>query len=98
MSLATASRSWVSSGMLAYLIVVLVGVLGLSGAGWWVILLGAVGLSIEPWFRQWEILKGRLPTPFDWTTASLFAPAFGNALIASSGSYILGIMGWAFIG
>ena len=56
------------------------------------------GLSIEPWFRQWEILKGRQSTAFDWTTASLFASAFGNALIASSGSDIVGIMGWAFVG
>ena len=84
--------------MLAYLIVVLVGVLGLSGAGWWVILLGAVGLSIEPWFRQWEILKGRPFDPFDWTTASVFTRAFGNALIANSGSYIVGVMGSAFVG
>ena len=98
MSLATASRSWVSSGMLAYLIIVLVGVLGLSGAGWWVILLGAVGLSIEPWFRQWETLKGRPSVPFDRTIASLFSAVFGNALIACSGSYIIGILGWAFVG
>ena len=83
--------------MLAYLIVVLVGVLGLSGAGWWVILLGEVGLSIGPWFRQWETLKRRPATPLDWPIASLFAAVFGNALIACSGSYIIGIMGWAFM-
>ena len=98
MTLATASQSWVSSGMLAYLTIVLVGLLGLFGAGWWVILLGAVGLSIEPWFRHWETLEGRPSTPLDWPIASLFAAVFGNALIACSGSYIIGIMGGAFVG
>ena len=62
------------------------------------LVLCAVGLSIEPWFRQWETLKGHTSVPFNWTIASLFSAVFANALIACSGSYIIGIMGWAFMG
>jgi hypothetical protein len=76
-----------------YLVIILVGNLGLSGAGWLVILFGAVGLSIEPWFREWEMLKKCHGGPFDWSEGLCFVSHFGSSLVASIASYSVGLAG-----
>ena len=76
-----------------YLVILLVGCLGLLGAGWWVIPIGAVGLSIEPWFLQWKMLEDRRVVPYNWSTASFFAASFGSGFIACGASYLAGLLG-----
>ena len=98
MSLATASRNGVSSGMLEYLVVVLVGLIAFVGGQWWVIPIGALGMSIGPWFNQWKMLKEHPLAPFDSKVVQFFGAVYGNGLIACGGSYLIGILGGSFLG
>ena len=54
---ATASRKELSWAMSDYLVILLVVLLAVAGAAWWVIPVGAAALSIEPWFQQWRNFK-----------------------------------------
>ncbi len=79
--------------MADYVVIFLVGVLGLSGAGWWVILVGAIGLSMGPWLEKWQMLRDRPWVPVDGQILGFFASSFANGVIACSASYLIGMMG-----
>ena len=77
--------------MLDYLIIVLVGFLGLSGAGLWVILVGAAGLTIELWFDLYEIMRKKPPPiPLDWNLVGFYTGAFVNHIAMSATAYLVG--------
>jgi hypothetical protein len=90
MSLATASRSWLSF-MLDYLVVLLVGLLGVAGGPWWVTLLGALALSAEVLAALIdERLKNRRVP--DRHSAVLVVKAVSHALASCGASYIFGYL------
>jgi hypothetical protein len=85
--------------MLEYLVIFLVGLIGMAGGALWVVLLGALGLSLGPWFDQWKMLKGRPLVPLDTNVARLVAATYGNALAACGASYLAGyFLGRVFLG
>jgi hypothetical protein len=73
-----------------YLMILLVGVLALTGAQWWVIIIGALGLSIDSCVGGWRVLKKHPSVPFDRKVGKLFVASLGNGLTACSMSYIAG--------
>ena len=77
--------------MLDYLIIVLVGFLGLSGAGLWVILIAAAGLTIELWFDLYEIMRKKPPgIPLDWNLVGFYSGAAVKHLAISTTAYLVG--------
>jgi hypothetical protein len=98
MSLATASRSWVEWGMLDYVIILLVGLLGYEGAGWWVILIGAAALTFEMWFKLYEMLWHRQAVQLGWQDVLHFTAAFSTNITACSASYLVGYFGHTITG
>jgi hypothetical protein len=77
--------------MFDYLIIALVGILGLSGAGWWVILFGAAGLAIQSWFELYEIIRKRRPAiPLDWNLVGFYSGAIAKHIAISAAAYLAG--------
>ena len=76
-----------------YLIIVLIGLLAFEGAGWWVIPVGALGLSIGAWLQLWEILRSHPAVQLGRQIYAALAVSFGNGLIACGASYVMGIVG-----
>ena len=99
MSRATASRNWVSSDMLDYLIIALMGALGLNGAGWWVILIGAGGLTIGSWFQLYELISKKRPAiSLDWNLVAFYSASFANNIVVCASSYLVGYIGGRLAG
>jgi hypothetical protein len=85
--------------MLDYLIIALMGALGLNGAGWWVILVGAAGLTIGSWFRLYElILKKRSSVSLDWNSVGFYSASTANNLVVCGASYLVGFFGGRLTG
>jgi hypothetical protein len=77
--------------MLDYLVILIVGVAGFARAPCWFIILGVLGLCLESWPTIWNMIKSsRLK--FDQGIATFFIALFGNALIACSAAYIVGVV------
>ena len=94
MSRATASRNWVSSVMLDILIIGLMGALGLNGASFWVILIGAGGLTMGSWFQLYDIIHKKLPAvPLDWNLVGFYSASVANNLVVCAASYLVGHLG-----
>ena len=69
----------------------LVGFLGLSGAGLWVILIGAAGLTIELWVDLHEVMRKKPPaSPLDWNMVGFYSGAVVNHLAMSTTAYLVG--------
>jgi hypothetical protein len=99
MSRATASRKRVSSDMLDYLIIALMGALGLNGAGWWAILIGAGGLTIGSWFQLYDIIRKKRPAiPLDWNLVGFYSASVANNLVVCAASYLVGHFGGRLTG
>jgi len=84
--------------MLDYLIILLMGLLGYEGAGWWVILIGAAALTFELWFKLYEILKQRRAVQLGWQDVLHFTAAFATNITACSASYLVGHFGRTITG
>jgi hypothetical protein len=80
--------------MLDYVIILLMGLLGYEGAGWWVILLGAVSLTFDLWLQLYEMLRSRQPVCLDWQSVAYVSASFGTNVTACSASYLVGYFGY----
>ena len=76
--------------MLDYLIILLVGLIANTGGPWWVILVGAIGLSAKAWIDSWIELHNRGRVPLNQLGMATLIASVGNSLIATSVSYIVG--------
>jgi hypothetical protein len=80
------------STMLDYGIVLLVGFIALSGGGWWVIVVGAVGLSLTAWHALW-LLGTKYPNvQLDWNVLLHFLQVWVIGLVAASVAYLGGAL------
>ena len=79
--------------MLEYLIVLLMGLLGVYGGAWWLVFVGAVAISVEPSLDQYQTLKQHPKFTFNWTIATAFAFFFSYAVAACSTVYMVGRFG-----
>ena len=79
--------------MLDYVLILLMGLLGYEGAGWWVILLGAVALTFDLWLQLYEMLRSGQPVRLDWQGVSYVTASFATNITACSASYLVGYFG-----
>ena len=78
--------------MYDYLIILLVGLIALTGGSWVAIVLGAVGLSLHLLPRVWPTFNQKGIDAFkDAELTKLMSSTVGNALIATGASYLLGV-------
>ena len=68
----------------------LIGRIALSGGGWWVILVSAVGLSIAPWHMIWLAVRRYPPPATGWGLPVHVMRSFCISLIASGAAYLIG--------
>jgi hypothetical protein len=64
--------------MLDYVIILLMGLLGYEGAGWWVILLGAIALTFDLWLQLYEMLRSGQPVRLDWQSVAYVTASFAT--------------------
>ena len=82
------------SDMLDFVLILLMGLLGYEGAGWWVILLGAVSLTFDLWLQLYDMLRSGQPVRLDWQGVSYVTASFATNITACSVSYLVGYVGY----
>lgn len=71
-------------------ILVLIALAGFLGESWWFILFGALGLSVDTFCGQYQLLRGSRKLPREWMAWQLPAASIGSGVACAAASYFLG--------